>query len=246
MSSTNQLLGRSAAPYVLEHNGRAYHFRALGQTEKSAFRAWLLSRTREVLCTLYAGADLERELKTLTKDAVAGLYDVGGEVSLAVMATPDGVLRMASILSGCEGDEILELFGDRPEEVKHLLELVMAESMRRHGLKDASSNGQEGSTEGAPGRACAKPFPGDLAALETYKWAKILDHFTGLRPRDLAEMTDWQIDRLYLYPRDKDGQAERALRSWPPEERAGRRGPRGDLPRRGGGGQRREPGGVPR
>jgi hypothetical protein len=33
----------------------------------------------------------------------------------------------------------------------------------------------------------------------------ILDHFHGLRPRDLAEMTDWQIDRLYCYPRDSEG-----------------------------------------
>lgn len=41
--------------------------------------------------------------------------------------------------------------------------------------------------------------------METYKWAMILDRFSGLRPCDLAEMTDFQIERLYLHPRDKEG-----------------------------------------
>jgi hypothetical protein len=33
----------------------------------------------------------------------------------------------------------------------------------------------------------------------------LLDHFAGLTPADLAELTDWQIETLYFYPRDAEG-----------------------------------------
>ena len=40
---------------------------------------------------------------------------------------------------------------------------------------------------------------------ESYRWAIILDRHPGVTPADLAAMTDWQIDRLYGWPRDKQG-----------------------------------------
>jgi hypothetical protein len=140
MTSTNQLLGKNAAPYTLEHGGRVYRFRLLGQVEKSAFRAWLLSRTRAVLCVLYSGAELEEQLRTLTADAIAGVYDFGGEVATRVLATFEGLNVLTALLAGCEPDELLDLLADREQEVRHLLELVMAESARRHGMKPASSS----------------------------------------------------------------------------------------------------------
>jgi hypothetical protein len=53
--------------------------------------------------------------------------------------------------------------------------------------------------------------------IETYRWAVILDRFTGLTPADLARLTDWQIEHLYLYPREPDGKLK------PPEVRPKRK-----------------------
>lgn len=36
-------------------------------------------------------------------------------------------------------------------------------------------------------------------------WARILSEFPGVLPEHLAEMTDFQIEELYLHAREKDG-----------------------------------------
>jgi hypothetical protein len=142
MTSTNQLLGRDAAPYVLEHEGRRYEFRALSQVEKSAFRAWMIGRAREILCAIYEGEARGEALAGLTRDALAGKYDFFGEEYQHAVSTPEGAVNLAAVLAGCSAEEMLALFAARSAEVKHLLGLVVAESMRRHGLK-AQTNGQE-------------------------------------------------------------------------------------------------------
>jgi hypothetical protein len=129
MSSTSVLLGRSAAPHTLTHEGRTYTFRPLGQREKSEFERWLITRTREVLTTLYSGEDLRQEMDALKREAIAGAYDFHGEIAQQVLTTTkDGALKLASIIMGCDPDEVLPLWMARGDEIRALLDLVVAES----------------------------------------------------------------------------------------------------------------------
>ena len=174
MTTENQRLGRSAAPYTINHNGRAFEFRALGQVEKSALRAWLIKRMRDTVCLIYEGDDRGRELRQLTADALAGVYDFGGKVSVEAMGTPEGVIQLASILAGATPDDVLELYTARKDELKQTLELAVAESLRRHGyaedqVKAALARGRlEGDALQAPagrGRPTEGEADGPFAAM---------------------------------------------------------------------------------
>ena len=151
--STSMLLGKQAAPHVLTHEGREYHFRPLAQTEKSAYERWILGRARDVLRTLYEGEDLAAQLAILKREALTGVYDFHGETCRAIMSTVEGTLKLAGILMGCTPDEVLHLWLAHPEEAAHLLELVIAESMPHQPAASISPAETRTATAGKNGEA---------------------------------------------------------------------------------------------
>lgn len=160
MTSTNQLLGRGAAPYVIEHDGERFEFRALGQAQKSEFRAWLLASAREAIRAVYPeGAERDAEMRNLTREAVSGVYDVFGPVATAAMGTVEGLAKLAAILCGREPAEVAVLFGARQAELRNVLELVMAESMRQYGMTPPAHEGNGESKGGPSGGADAPVRP---------------------------------------------------------------------------------------
>jgi hypothetical protein len=188
--TSQAFLGNSARPHSIEHAGRTYRVRRLDQTGMEAFSAWLIEWTRRQLVRVY-GHDretLRAKLAELERDALDGVYEfteeavlgrevwreqsraVGGQevrglardVDGGALHTHRGRVAMLAILCECSQDEALALILHRPDEVGHLLQLVLAESLPAAKEKDSwrPLPGEEGPEGNAPqGGAAGREVP---------------------------------------------------------------------------------------
>lgn len=137
------LLGNAAAPYEVRFGEKVYRVRRLDERAKSAFSAWLISRTRRIICDLYAEDAVQRdaELKRLNDEALAGEYEFEEDTAQAAVKTKKGTLQLAAILCGCEPGEVLAIMAHdaKRAELLSALDLVIHESFP--GLKMQQQQG---------------------------------------------------------------------------------------------------------
>lgn len=144
MSTTSMLMGSAAAPHAIEHAGRAYQFTLLTQRVKSVYERWLLGKARQIVLTMFDGEEQARELQALKMAAVGGQYDFHGEISLASLQTPAGLLTLGAALCGSTEDEFLALMAAKGDEVRAVIETVLAESIPGAGKRPDPGNGMAG------------------------------------------------------------------------------------------------------
>lgn len=128
------ILATKARPYVLECDGVKYPISHLTQAKKTEFERWL---KRQVLADLelekdfFDGETWQKGLEKFRRDSTSALYSFHGDVAEQALNTPAGGLIVAQILFGQPQEKMLELFAKKGDEVRHLLDLVMAESLPR-------------------------------------------------------------------------------------------------------------------
>ncbi len=182
------MLGGSGERYSVECDGRKYQFSRLTSAAMNSFSVRLIQKRREGLVALYGHdrAALNARLLELERLVLDGAFDflepavtgvpvtveerrampdgseslghvtrmVGGE-----MNTRGGQLMLVSILAGIDEGEAMALLYSKPEEVNHVLRLVMAESF---GTREQADDWKPGpapapSTNGEPEKNASTP-----------------------------------------------------------------------------------------
>jgi hypothetical protein len=141
--TTRMMAGASAAPHELTHDGKTYRFGALTHTLMAAFEGWLIKRSRDVICAVYPeGLERVAELATLRREATCGIYNFTGALASDVRNTPAGVVKLTALLLDCHEDDVLPLMAARGSEVRHLMELTLAESMPKTPAAEGGSEAE--------------------------------------------------------------------------------------------------------
>jgi hypothetical protein len=124
--SVSELLGREAAPIVIEHAGRKYKARNLHEGPLSKWERIVRAEYR-AQCLETTGNSARADDMT-ARAGVTRQFRWGSELSCAFLTTADGGVAFASLVFACGVEEIKELSKDHGSELKAALEQVIAES----------------------------------------------------------------------------------------------------------------------
>ena len=157
MSALKQALGNDGAPHLFEHDGVSYEVSLITQEVETAFSEWLWGRARKVACDLYSALGDEKltaELEKLGRLYLDGEFAFESATTAEALKTKAGVLKLCSLLWGCDEKEMVRLIVARGPEINTLLGVILAES----GYEAATPAEREAQKEGgdpnpqAPGR----------------------------------------------------------------------------------------------
>lgn len=132
--SVSSILGAHGAPLTLEHAGRVYTARANVQKVRSCFERWLKARVRQTVVEfkdVLPAADFQALLHATSRDIASDRYAFGGAVCEEALGTVPGAIAFASIIFSCTEDEMAVLMQERGDEVKLILDTIIAESTPR-------------------------------------------------------------------------------------------------------------------
>jgi hypothetical protein len=124
--SVSELLGREAAPIVIEHNGRKFKARNLHEGPLSEWERWLRDDYREQ--ALQTTGDEHRADDMTARAGVSRAFRWGGELSREALRSPGGGVAFAAIVFKTTEAKIKELVEAHPGRVRAALEQVIAES----------------------------------------------------------------------------------------------------------------------
>ena len=93
------------APIELELEGKTYKLRQPTQVERGEYEAWMEKRALDaILRQTGAPQDVvDRQLNSLTRDKVRGVYAWGGEVCCETVVSQDGLAKLLSIVLRDQG-----------------------------------------------------------------------------------------------------------------------------------------------
>lgn len=212
MSAICDTLGQSGAGEQIEALGRTWTLAHIGPGIRSRYSAWVLSRARRDLVAErpYLGDAQYREALALLADRIdQGAYSWGspldprgiGSAINAAMATTAGQLRLiAELMRPAHGDvdpeTVLQIVDESPEVVG----LVVAACMALPGQEqpDEDDLGEEYAQDGDSADEQRGLTDQDLLAL-------LVREPFQIAPDTYSRLSDRQILRVYLAPRDDDG-----------------------------------------
>lgn len=135
MSDVSTVLGTAAVPASFTHNGKTYSLRKLDQAAKTKFEDWLKRRAFATLAmfreALGDGEEYQKHKLQLFRNLERGAFSFHRKLARRAMETIDGGIQLACILFGCDPDELESLSVEKSDELKGLLERLMAESSQR-------------------------------------------------------------------------------------------------------------------
>lgn len=150
----SSILGNKAKPYGIEHNGTFYPVSMLTQGKKAEFERELKARAMETLKQeqeFFPPEIWQAGLREFREHATQGLYSFHGPLAEKVLESPAGSLMISRILFGLPEEKMLEIWCDKQDEVRLLLDLVLAESSPRRKPEYVDSPDKLPGAQGAEG-----------------------------------------------------------------------------------------------
>ena len=136
MSSLSAVLGNKGEKIEFEHGGKTWKVSYLTQAKKAAFEQWLKQQAMRAVFAareFVAPDEYAEALREVSRDAASGTYYFHGEVARRALGTPAGSIALAAVLFGCPEEEMAGLVAARGDDVRAVMDAVVAESNAREG-----------------------------------------------------------------------------------------------------------------
>lgn len=134
MSDLNVALGQSGAKHTITVDDVTYPVSYVDQKAKTAWAKWLFSKEREAEemgKANYTEEEYQKRLEKLNKRYLMGEFELIEELSMTVIKTRTGMLKLCSILFGVDEMTMLNLMIAKGQEITSLVQLILKESLRQ-------------------------------------------------------------------------------------------------------------------